>query len=163
MEAALALVAREVEAFVAREGWDQPARLFAIVHTAQIRSSDPRIELDHDSPYTSVEQELEQPQADVEMLLATLAWPPDVVGAALVIERIVLPEGAEGGLPTDSTIASVAASHPLRSDVRMVSAVLRDGTTINALRFKSFDDGSSVAVGSDLVPSLNAALLATFD
>ena len=100
----------------------------------------------------------DQPQ----VLLATLAWPVEVVGAAVVVERIVLPQGAESDLPDDESVVAVAANHPQRHDVRMVSAVLRTGANVNAMRFKAHDDDGSVAIAPDLVPQLNAAMLATF-
>ena len=162
MDSELAQVAAEIEQHVAREGWDQPTRLFAIVRTADVRQSDPNLLLHEEHEYTSVEQDLSDSPDDVEELLATLAWPVEVVGAAVVVERIVLPQGAESDLPDDESVVAVAANHPQRHDVRMVSAVLRTGANVNAMRFKAHDDDGSVAIAPDLVPQLNAAMLATF-
>lgn len=162
MDTHLAELAAEVEQHVAREGWDQPVRLFAIAHTADVRVTNPELVLQDGRRYTAVEQDLTNSPEDVEALLATLAWPDDVAGAAVVVERIVLPESAESDLPDDESITATAANHPLRQDVRMVSAVLRGGATVNALRFKSHDDDASVAIAADITPQLNAALLATF-
>ena len=155
---------REVEQHVAAGGWDQPVRLFALVPTVDVMAADPSLSLSGDLSLTSVEQELEQVVTSVEDLLATIAWPEEIVGAIVVLERIILPPEAEVDLPDDSDEAfmRIAADHPMRRDVRMVSAVLRSGQNMNALRFKIHDNDSDVAVAADLIPSLNEGVLATF-
>lgn len=159
----LGAVVREVEQHVAAAGWDQPVRLFALVPTAEVLAADPTISLSGELALTSVEQELEQVVTSVEEMLATIAWPADVVGAIVVLERIVLPPEAEVDLPddTDESFVRVAADHPMRRDVRMVSAALRTGENMNALRFRIHDNDEDVAVAPDLVPGLNEAVLAT--
>ncbi|MCX6404898.1 MAG: hypothetical protein NTW81_05260, partial [Actinobacteria bacterium] len=47
-------------------------------------------------------------------------------------------------------------------ELRIIALVMRDGSNMNAIRQRSFDDVNDVAVASDLVPALNAALLQTF-
>ena len=160
----LSAVVREVEQHVAAGGWDQPVRLFALVPTVDVMAADPSLSLSGDLSLTSVEQELDQVVTSVEDLLATIAWPEEIVGAIVVLERIILPPEAEVDLPDDSDEAFVriAADHPMRRDVRMVSAVLRSGQNMNALRFKIHDHDDDVAVAADLIPSLNEAVLATF-
>ena len=162
MNSDLAAVAAEVEQHVAREGWNQHPRLFALVATSDVTASDPHLVLDEARKYTSVEQDITEQSRDVDDLLADITWPSDVLGAAIVIERIVVPESAEHEVDTASSPNAAAAAHPLRDDVRMVAAVLRDGTDVNALRFRSHDDDTEVALAPNLVPALNAALLATF-
>ena len=88
-----------------------------------------------------------------------MAWPEEVDGAAIALERVVVPPEAERDLPTDPDLAlDHLAAHPDRRDVRLVVAVLRDGTAMCALRQRNHDDDSSVAVGPQLVPGLVHAL-----
>jgi hypothetical protein len=158
----LAAVASEVEQHVSREGWNQHPRLFALVATSEVLASDPHLVLDADRRYTSVEQDISEKSRDVDDMLAEITWPDEVLGAALVIERIVIPESAEDEIDSASSPNAAAAAHPLRDDVRMVAAVLRDGSNVDALRFRSHDNDDSVALAAGLVPGLNDALLATF-
>lgn len=161
----LGAVVREVEQHVAAGGWDQPVRLFALVPTAEVLAADPTLSLSDDLSLTSVEQELEQIVTSVEDLLATISWPDEVVGAIVVLERIILPPEAQVDLPeeSDEAFVRVAADHPMRRDVRMVSAVLRTGENMNALRFRIHDNDQDVAIAAELVPTLNEAILATFN
>ena len=159
----LEAVVREVEEHVASSGWDQPVRLFALVQTAALLESNPDLQLDSALALTSVEQELDDVE-DFEDFLGTLAWPQDVEGAVVVLERIVLPPTAEPDLPQgeDDEVVQAAIEHPDAVDVRLVSAVLRTGENLNALRQRSHDTADAVAVAPDLVTTLNAQLLATF-
>jgi hypothetical protein len=159
----LEAVVREVEEHVANGGWDQPVRLFALVRTATLLEGNPDLELDSELVLTSVEQELGEVEV-FEEFLGTLAWPEDVEGAVVVLERVVLPPEAEADLPQgeDEEIVQAAIDHPQAVDVRIVSAVLRSGQNLNALRQRSHDTADAVAVASNLVASLNEQLLATF-
>jgi hypothetical protein len=174
-EAALLTCVRDLERHVARGGWDGPVRLFALVRTADALAREPSLrdqlppavlaaaatDPDH---LTSVEQE-GLPAADtLERLLAGIAWPPAVDGAALSVERVVVPPEAEAGLPADGAAAlEVLLAHPAREDVRMVAGVLRDGPGCCALRTRRHDDDAAVATGPDLVPGLVEALRMTLD
>ncbi len=85
-------------------------------------------------------------------------------GAAIAVERLVVPPEAERDLPDDPEQAVEQLSrHAARKDVRIVAGVLRDGTAMCALRQRDHDEDAAVAVGADLVPGLVHALLATFD
>jgi hypothetical protein len=53
--------------------------------------------------------------------------------------------------------------HPERQEVRLVVAVLRDGSRSAALRMRAHDDETSVLTGDELVPGLADALGATLD
>ena len=161
----LGAVVREVEQHVAAGGWDQPVRLFALVPTADVLAADPTLSLSGDLALTSVEQEFDTIVTSVEDLLGTIAWPDDVAGAIVVLERIILPPEAQADLPADSdeTFVRMAADHPMRRDVRMVSATLRTGENMNALRFRIHDHDDDVAIAPDLIPTLNDAVLATFN
>ncbi len=167
LQSGLEALVKEVEEYVAAGGWDQPTRLFALVPTATLIAADPTVatelNLNADVPLTSVEQELEF-GTDLEDLLGTIAWPEDVQGAMVVLERMMLPPSATDALPSedDPEFMDVAANHPDRRDVRIVSAVLRTGGNLNALRYRDHDEASEVAIAPDLVTRLNDALLATF-
>ena len=164
----LEALVREVEDHVAAAGWDQPVRLFALVPTVILLAANPdlasELGISPEMPLTSVEQELED-SLELDELLATIAWPDDVVGALVVLERIVLPPSAESDLPAESDAALVqaASDHPERRDVRIVSAVLRTGENLNALRYRTHDSADAVAVAAGLVTRLNDAVSKTFE
>lgn len=163
----LEALVREVEDHVGSAGWDQPVRLFALVPTESLIAANPDVAADlgisAEMPLTSVEQELAD-TLELDELLATIAWPQDVVGALVALERIVLPPSAQSDLPSESDTAllQVAANHPDRRDVRIISAVLRSGENLNALRYRTHDSADAVAVAPDLVTRLNEAVAATF-
>lgn len=158
---------REVEDHVASAGWDQPVRLFALVPTVSLLAANPELAdgmgISAEMPLTSVEQEIED-TLELDELLATIAWPEDVAGVIVALERIVLPPSAESDLPAtdESALVQAAADHPERRDVRIVSAVLRTGENLNALRHRTHDSADAVAVAPNLVTRLNEALAATF-
>ena len=158
----LEALVREVEDHVAAAGWDQPVRLFALVPTVNLLAANPdlasELGISPEMPLTSVEQELED-SLELDELLATIAWPDDV------LERIVLPPSAESDLPAESDAALVqaASDHPERRDVRIVSAVLRTGENLNALRYRTHDSADAVAVAAGLVTRLNDAVSKTFE
>jgi hypothetical protein len=163
----------ELEHHVAAGGWDGPIRVFALVRTADALARDPQlatqlppdvvtaaaVESDH---LTAVEQE-GLPDADsLESLLAMITWPPTVDGAAVVVERIVVPPGADSNLPEDPARAHAALlNHPLRRDLRLAAAVLRRGGQACAIRARDHDSDDRVAAGPDLIPGLAAALAET--
>lgn len=174
-ETALQTCVRELERHVARGGWDGPVRLFALVRTADAVTREPglREQLPPEvlaaagaDPHhlTSVEQEGLPAGDSIERLLAGIAWPPTVDGAALSVERVVVPPEAEAGLPEDPTEALEALlAHPAREDVRLVAGVLRGGPGCCALRTRRHDDDAAVATGPDLVPGLVEALRMTLE
>jgi hypothetical protein len=87
-----------------------------------------------------------------------------VFGCAAVVERLVLPPSADGGLPEDPEEAQAfAADHPDRQEVRIVAAATRDGSTYCALRMRSHDDEFSVLESRDLVPALLELLSGTLE
>src|SRR5436309_12534154 len=102
-------VLREIEEYVADAGWDQPARLFALVPTGELLAREPRlvgiVSGEDADGLTPVEQEELPEYATLEELLAGLAWPPGVAGAAIVVERVVLPKEVESRLPEDEAAA----------------------------------------------------------
>jgi hypothetical protein len=169
----LADAVHEIERHVAGAGWDAPVRVFALVSTARALEVEPdlaaqlapevvaaaRADAGH---LTSVEQD-GLPRADsLEDLLTHLSWPETVDGAAVVVERVVLPTTAEQGMPADPDEAlAYLMGHPERQDVRLAVGVLRSGESWCAVRTRTNDDDASVAGGADLVPGLVEAVAAT--
>jgi hypothetical protein len=170
-EHALKLAVREIEAYAAEAGWDQPARLFALVPTADLLLREPGLAealgVDEDSvaeSLTPVEQEPVPADQQVEDVLGQIMWPAEVFGCAAVVERLVLPPTVDGELPEDPEAAQeFAAEHPDRQEVRIVAAATRDGTTYCALRMRSHDDDFSVLESRDLVPALLELLSETLE
>lgn len=166
---------RELEQHVSAGGWDGPLRLFALIRTAGALENDPalgatlppevveaaRADSEH---LTAVEQE-NLPEAEtIESLLHRILWPPTVDGAALVVERVVVPPEVEADVPEgESEALAYLQDHPQRREVRLAAAVLRDGTCGCAVRARDHDADDRVAVGPDLVPGLVSALRATFE
>jgi len=164
----------EIDEYASGLGWDQPARLFALVDTAQLRAQEPELagqlglDEDGDEPaasLTPIEQDELPSQAPLDEFLATIAWPDAVIGCAMTVERLMLPPSAESSVPKDlddAQLASWVAEHPERQEVRMTVAVLRDGERESALRLREKDAATEVLTGSGLVPGLADALAATF-
>lgn len=145
----------EVEDHVAAAGWDQPARLFALVETATLLRAQPELadQLGAADGFTPIEQELRGDQ-HLEELLPQIAWPADVDGCAVAMERVTLPPEAEMGLPDDPAAAvEYAAAHPDRREMRIVAAVLRDGSAHVAVRGRVPAD-APLLEGPDLLPPL---------
>ncbi|CAL9524757.1 PPA1309 family protein [Streptomyces sp. enrichment culture] len=163
----------EIDEYAAGLGWDQPARLFALVDTARLRADEPELAaqlgLDSDeaaAPLTPIEQDELPSGAPLDEFLATVAWPDAVTGCALTVERLMLPPSAEGSVPEgldEAGLARWVAAHPDRQEVRMTVAVLRDGARESAIRLRAKDSPTEVLTGSDLVPGLAEALSATFE
>ena len=166
----------ETEAHVAAFGWDQPVRVFALVRTDEALAADPDIAelLDAATVEESrtdpellmvVEQEGLPAAADLEHLLAQLAWPESVHGAAISVERLLLPPAAQDEAEAITDAAERLAflqARPDREDIRMVVGVLRSGESWCVLRSRTHDDDASIYQGEQLVPGLTEALAATF-
>ncbi|MEU1848363.1 PPA1309 family protein [Streptomyces sp. NPDC019990] len=163
----------EIDEYASGLGWDQPARLFALVDTARLRTEQPsladRLGLDDESEHsglTPIEQDEIPTGKPLDEFLATIAWPDAVAGCALTVERLMLPPSAEAQVPQnldEAALSKWVAEHPERQEVRMTVAVLRDGTRDSALRLREKDSPTEVLTGSDLVPGLAEALSATFE
>ncbi|MBW1603003.1 hypothetical protein JJV70_12970 [Streptomyces sp. JJ66] len=164
----------EIDEYTAGLGWDQPARLFALVDTARLRAEEPELAeqlglgADGDAQpaaLTPVEQDELPGGVPLDEFLGTIAWPEAVSGCALTLERQMLPPDAESQLPkglTDERLTEWVARHPQRQEVRMTVGVLRDGARESALRLREKDAATEVLTGPDLVPGLAQALAATF-
>ncbi len=118
----LEIVVRDLDRHVARDGWAQPPRLFALVV--------------EDGAMSVVEQAWQSTGEHVLSDLAGIAWPPDVAGAALSVQRILEPD----------------------HDVRVTLGVLRDQQVRTALRYRAHDADDAVAVADGVVPRLERAL-----
>ena len=168
---ALAAAVLEIEEHAAGDGWDRPARLYALVDTAALVAQEPALaslmgldEASAQGSLTPIEQDQLAPERRLEDVLPTIVWPDEVVGCAAVVERLVLPPGADAEIPEDpEAAAAFAAGHPDRQEVRIIAGVTRAGATYSALRLRAHDDASSVVGGADLVPQLTQLLAATLE
>ena len=164
----------EIDDYASGLGWDQPARLFALVDTARLRVQEPglaaQLGLDEDSgeataSFTPIEQDELPADTPLDEFLATIAWPDTVIGCAMTVERLMLPPSAESSVPQaldEAELATWVAEHPDRQEVRMTVAVLRDGARESPLRLREKDSATEVLTGAGLVPGLADALAATF-
>ncbi|WP_260696947.1 PPA1309 family protein [Streptomyces sp. 130] len=169
----LTVAVLEIDEYVSTLGWDQPARLFALVDTARLRAQEPglaaQLGLDDGAKaaaLTPVEQEELPAGTALDEFLATIAWPDAVAGCAMTVERLMLPPSAEASVPDgldDKRLTEWVAEHPDRQEVRMTVAVLRDGARESAVRLREKDSASEVLTGAGLVPGLAEALAATFE
>ncbi|MDO4258477.1 MAG: PPA1309 family protein [Actinomycetaceae bacterium] len=165
---ALATVVVDIERAAARIGWDHAPSLYALVHTKDLLAQ-PDLPADiaqdlsqgwdgGDDHLSAIIQE-DLPEEDLEDVLAHLAWPDQVVGAALSLERVVVPPEVEEAAPTDPEEAlAFISNHPSRSDVRLAVGVLRSGESWCAVRAREHDSDDKVGQGSQLVPGLIEAL-----
>ena len=168
---ALAAAVLEIESHVAADGWDQPARLYALVDTRELVAQEPALAaaMSIDGPgdegsFTAIEQDGLPTGQQLEAALLAMVWPERVAGCAAVIERLVLPPGVDDEIPADATEAELfAREHPDRQEVRMVAGATRAGASYCALRLRAHDDELSVVDGTGLVPGLIELLHATFD
>ena len=165
---ALRAAVLELEQHAVASGWDQPARLFALVHTEELLANEPGLAevlevdpaADLTGSITPIEQDELPPDLPLEQLLTEMVWPDAVHGTAVIVERLVLPPTVS--LPEDEAAAQeVAETHPERQEVRMVAAATRSGSTYCALRLRTHDDDFSVIEGPDLVPALLELLQST--
>ncbi len=155
----------DIERHVSSAGWDQPARLFALVTTGtllevepQLRGRVPETALD---ALTAIEQDEFHATGDLEERLAAIFWPDTVEGCAIALERFTLPPAYEKDIPDDDEAAEAfVAAHPERVSTRVVAGVLRGGARYGLARLSSHPD--ELPAGEDLAPGLTEALLATF-
>ena len=160
----------EIETHSAEAGWDQPARLYALVPTSDLLVREPALAaamgLDGATAgsLTPVEQDDVPVDTPLETTLSRIMWPAEVLGCAAVVERLVLPPAANEQMPADPAAAEqYAAEHPDREEVRIVAGATRDGATHCALRMRSHDDALSVVEAPDLVPALLELLRSTLE
>ncbi len=149
---ALEQTTRDLDVYVANDGWDQPTRLFAISDTGQLLEREPSLAAQlsgsaAESPWTTIEQEGLPEHSDLDELLRGIGWPPSVDGVAVSAERIMVPPA---GADRDS-----------QHELRLTMAVLRDGSRCTVLRLKDHDSPEMVVVGADLITGLGDLLMHT--
>lgn len=143
----------EVEQHVHQEGWDGPPRLFALGRLGHLVQTEPELaqalglEVDaqdsDDFALIPIEQEWGSLTGPLDESLAQIMWPPQVAGAAITMERVVLPPAAEEEVAAESDPQAqleLAMNHPERQDMRVAVAVLRDGPHMCAVRVRGETD-----------------------
>jgi hypothetical protein len=89
---------------------------------------------------TPIEQE-PLPQGPLDEVLATIRWPPAVLGCILITELVMLPHSAEQEAPYhEREIEIWATSHPERQDARLAIGVTRSGLHASCLRVRGDDE-----------------------
>lgn len=170
MSSALLAVLLELERHVGADGWDAPARLFALVRTDRLLAEEPQLANTlglrgsgtgaPPDALTGVEQDGFRSSGDLLADLADLAWPPGVDGCALAVERTFLPADCEAGIPPEpEAAAAYVAGHERRQEIRVVVGVDRTGSVQALARLRSRSD--ELLTGENLVPDLAAALAHT--
>lgn len=163
---ALVAALMEIERHVASLGWDQPARLFALVRTADLVAAEPHLvqalDAEHrpEDALSSIEQDTWHAGEDLVEALQQIMWPETVEGCALVLERAFLPADAEVDLPEDpDEAARYVAAHPRRQDIRVVAGVLRSGEQQSLARLARSPE--ELLGGPELAPGLSELLSQT--
>jgi len=154
----------DVERHVASLGWDQPARLFALVTTKDLLEREPqlvgRVPQGADDAMSAVEQDEFTATDNIFKRLGEIYFPETVEGVALALERTVLPAEYENEVPAgDEAASDFVRKHPKKVDVRIVVGVTRDGARHGVARLKS--DPDELLGSEDLVPGLADALFET--
>src|SRR3954453_1281021 len=86
----------DLEEHVASAGWDQPPQLFALVETADLLRREPQLAGQLGVPsaepgaLTPVDQGELPPHRSLDELLAGISWPPEVLGTAMAVERLMV-------------------------------------------------------------------------
>jgi hypothetical protein len=152
---ALQQVVLEVERHAAKSGWDQPASVFALVDTTDLLQREPQLAallgIEEADPGALTPVEQEPASETLEELLATILWPPEVAGCAVVLE-------ASTDQPGDGPEPG-----PSPGDARIVAGALRSGEGFCAVRQRAHDEDDLVLTGPDLVPGLLQLLHATLE
>ncbi len=160
----LIAVLADIERHVAELGWDQPARLFALVPTADLLAMEPQLagRIPEGAPdaLSAVEQDEFTATEHLFERLAQIYFPDTVEGVAITVERTFLPSQYEAEVPDDADDAvDFVRSHPEHQDVRSVVGVLRDGSRHALARLRSHPD--DLLSGEDIIPNLPEALAET--
>lgn len=171
-QVALMAALLELERHVRDAGWDQPARLFALVLTDDLVASEPELAASlglrgsaDGAPadgLTAIEQDEFATTGDLLADLGAVEWPEAVHGCAVSVERSFLPPGTEDDIPEDpAEAAAFVAAHPDRQDVRVLVGVDRAGHQHGVARLVAEPD--ELLAADNLVPGLTAALAHTLN
>lgn len=158
--------ALETEAHVATDGWGQGPRLFALARNGELLRRRPALasmlgDVDPEE-FSAIEQEgVIASEAELEKALGHTAWPNDVDGVALAVERVVVPPREPSSVSRLGRPSSRRSDQGEREDVRLVVAALRGGEIITLVRRKAQDAEDKVAIGTNVAPGLVDALKAT--
>ena len=172
----LLAAALDIERHVAADGWDQPTLLFALVPTEHIRAEQPELAAqlgvtDGGPALTTFEQPAPPGRRGARRVprphrvARRTSWAPPSWSSGSCCPRAPRPLVADR-----PDAATLAREHPDAQDMRIVVAVMKDDQQVSVLRLRGAPgaDGSpddsedSVLTGTDLVPGLAEALLATF-
>ena len=160
---ALIAALMDIERHVTSQGWDQPARLFALVRTDELIRNEPSLAAHltqgNDDALSSIEQEDFHAGDDLLETLGKLRWPASVAGCAIALERAFLPTQYEAEIPDGPEGAEFVAHHEHRQDIRVVVGALRDGARHGVARLVSNPD--DLLGATDLVPGLTKAVAGT--
>lgn len=161
---ALIAALMDIERHVTSQGWDQPARLFALVRTDELVRNEPSLAAHltqgNDDALSSIEQEDFHAGDGLIAALTKLSWPASVHGCAIAVESSFLPTQYEKDLPDDpDEAAEFVAQHEHRQDIRVVVGALRDGSRHGVARL--VDNPDDLLGATDLVPGLTKAVAGT--
>lgn len=166
---------REALDFVAPSGPDQPPTVFALVPTPVLAQLDPElVDPDDDSPLSLLAEDPlpaagpgddAEPYAALEEFLATASWPEPVVGAAVVLDIVVLPPDARADLSEQHQpplVRSAARNHPDSRSARLAVGALRGGPRLALLELvpESTDEPHELRTHPELAADLQDALSA---
>lgn len=162
-------VVAEIDEELSRHSWGQPVRLFALVASDELIANEPELAAELKllpGTITSVEQDGFDPEVSAEQLLPQIAWPGEVLGAAVAVERLILPPATEATLmqsTDEDALGAAVAAHDERIDVRVITAVTREGAELTLLRLgPPYDQAITGAPGERLAPELTDLLHTTF-
>ncbi|MDO5746102.1 MAG: PPA1309 family protein [Actinomycetaceae bacterium] len=168
------LCLENIERELAQLGWDQAPALFALVNNQWLLESIPDSDdtpsedrqlreslLDNPGAMTAVLQDSHE-DMEIEELINLIVFPEHVVGAALSIERIVVPPSVSDQAPDDPEKRDdFLMNHPQRDDIRVVAGVLRSGEKWCVIRSRSYDKDAAIITGDDLIDDLPELLMRT--
>ncbi|WP_229116448.1 PPA1309 family protein [Parenemella sanctibonifatiensis] len=173
MDDALVAALMEVERHVGSAGWGQPARLFALVPTAELIAAEPHL-AEHlgvsaatepqPGALTPVEQDPWPGARDDRPweALSRISFPATVHGCVLSLERAFLSSTHAAELSDDpATAAEQVANDPRAQEIRAVVGVTRTGGRHGVARLKSHPD--DLLGAAELVPGLPDLLAATLE
>ncbi|MGC4933729.1 PPA1309 family protein [Gordonia sp. DT30] len=158
---------REALDFLVPDGPDQTPTVFALVPTPVLAQMHPELVApDDDSVLSLLAEEAlpgsgrgpgTEPYAALEEFLATASWPESVVGAAVVLDIVVLPPGSQPDLPPEQ--------QPERRAARLAVGALRGGPRLALLELvpENPDEARELRTHPDLASDLQDALSAALE